>query len=231
MKILSLVHNPDEARQLEALCREILGGRLEQFESTDTIASAGNRFRDLSPDVFLLDPCLPDGNGLALLQCDLARGGRTVVVADDPAVAVQAFDCGALDFVSKPVTRGRLAKALFRVAPPHPAGATERFIAVHRLGRIDLVPIDELLYAEASDKYSELVLMNGKRSFYGKCLGRLEATLPPAFVRIHKSYLVRFPMVSRLLVKRGSRYFAELRNGQRLPVGRSRYAKVKSRLI
>ena len=50
-------------------------------------------------------------------------------------------------------------------------------------------------------------------------------------MRIHKSYLVRFTMISRLIVLRGSRYFAELRNGLRLPVGRSRYEQIKSRLI
>jgi len=42
---------------------------------------------------------------------------------------------------------------------------------------------------------------------------------------------VRFPQIARLLVLRGSRYFAVLKNGQRLPVGRSRYAQIKSRLI
>jgi DNA-binding LytR/AlgR family response regulator len=50
-------------------------------------------------------------------------------------------------------------------------------------------------------------------------------------VRIHKSYLVKFATVSRLLVLKGSRYFAELENGLRLPVGRSRYEQIKSRLL
>jgi DNA-binding LytR/AlgR family response regulator len=50
-------------------------------------------------------------------------------------------------------------------------------------------------------------------------------------VRIHKSYLVRFNLVARLIVQRGSRYFAQLKDGQRLPVGRSRYAQMKSRML
>ena len=136
-----------------------------------------------------------------------------------------------LDFVPKPVSRDRLAKALLRVRPHSRVANDEQFLAVRRLGRIDFVPVDELVYVEGADKYSELVLTNGQRSFYDKCLGRLEASLPRSFVRIHKSYLVRFPMVSRLLVLKGSRYFAELKNGLRLPVGRSRYAQIKSRLI
>lgn len=231
MKILSLVHNHRDALQLEEQCRSILHGSVEAYERADTLESAATRLRTEPIDVLLLDPRLPGDDGLALLHRGLVRGAQTIVVADDPALAVRAFDCGALDFVPKPATRERLAKALLRVTPPRPPGPVERFIAVRRHGRIEFVPLDDLLYAEGSDKYSELVLANGRRSFYDKCLGRLEASLPPSFVRIHKSYLVRFPMVSRLLVKKGSRYYAELKNGERLPVGRSRYAQVKSRLL
>lgn len=108
---------------------------------------------------------------------------------------------------------------------------SNQFLGLRRFGRIDLVPLDDLLYVEGADKYSELVLVNGQRNFHDKCLGRLEASLSPFFVRIHKSYLVRFTMISRLRVQKGSRYFAELKNGQCLPVGRSHYRNIKSQLI
>ena len=111
------------------------------------------------------------------------------------------------------------------------AAPPEQFLAVRGHGRIDLVAVDDLLYVEGSDKYAELVLASGQRKFYDRCLGCAEAALPPAFVRIHKSYLVRFAQISRLIVLRGSRYFAELKTGQRLPVGRSRYARLKARLL
>jgi two-component system, LytTR family, response regulator LytT len=112
-----------------------------------------------------------------------------------------------------------------------PEKTSNQFLGLRRFGRIDLVPLDDLLYVEGADKYSELVLVNGQRNFHDKCLRLLEASLAPSFVRIHKSYLVRFAMISRLRVQKGSRYFAELKNGQRLPVGRSRYRNIKSRLI
>ena len=112
-----------------------------------------------------------------------------------------------------------------------PSGMAGHFLAVRRYGRIELIAVDDLLYVEGADKYAELVLTNGRRSFYDQCLGRLEARLPETFVRIHKSYVVRFTMVSRLIVLRGSRYYVELKDGQRLPVGRSRYMYIKSMLL
>jgi DNA-binding LytR/AlgR family response regulator len=173
-----------------------------------------------------------EGNGLELPPANPANPFQTIVVSARTDLALHAFECGVLDFVPKPVTRERLARALRRVTPrSESAPHSQRFLAVRRFGRIDLVAVEDLLYVEGADKYSELVLANGQRNFYDKCLGRLEASLPRSFVRIHKSYLVRFAMVSRLHVLKGSRYFAELKNGQRLPVGRSRYERVKSQLI
>lgn len=228
MKILALDRSAADAAHLEDHCHAILGGRLERFATAAT-ATAALLANPRQFDAVLLDPAIDDDTGFALLQRGPLLPRHTIIVSARLELAARAFDCGALDFVAKPIARDRLAQALLRAAPL--AAADRQFLAVRRFGRIELLPVDDLLYVEGSDKYSELVLNNGQRSFHDKCLGRLEASLPRSFVRIHKSYLVRFPMVSRLLVKRGSRYFAVLKNGQSLPVGRSRYAAIKSRLI
>ena len=232
MKILAIEDEPREALVLERLCSAILADRLERFEVADSLGAAAVQLRETAFDAVLLDPQVQEGNGLELPPANPANPFQTIVVSARTDLALHAFECGVLDFVPKPVTRERLARALRRVTPrSESATHSQRFLAVRRFGRIDLVAVEDLLYVEGADKYSELVLANGQRNFYDKCLGRLEASLPRSFVRIHKSYLVRFAMVSRLHVLKGSRYFAELKNGQRLPVGRSRYERVKSQLI
>lgn len=232
MRILLVANEPRATLLLEQHCRAILGHRLTLLATADSIPNATARLEEADFDVVLLDPDLVESGGLELPSPRNKRAFSTIIVSAYTELSLRAYDYGVLDFVPKPVSRERLAMALRRVVPQdESAGPPDQFLAVRRKGRIDLVPVNDLLYVEGADKYSELVLTNGQRSFSDKCLGRLEATLPPSFVRIHKSYLVRFPMVSRLLVKRGSRYFAELRNGLRLPVGRSRYERIKSRLI
>ncbi len=232
MKILAIDHEHPSLPLLEQHCRGILGNKLELFAGADSYEAAVDRLGKTAFDVVLLDPRRPGHDGLLLLTNRTVHPAQTILISASADLAVQAFELGVLDFVPKPANRDRLAKALLRVrAHQRPAGAEKQFIAVRGLGRFDLVPVDELVYVEGADKYSELVLTNGRHSFYDKCLGRLEATLPASFVRIHKSYLVCFPMISRLLVMRGSRYYAELKDGRRLPVGRSRYEQIKSRLI
>jgi DNA-binding LytR/AlgR family response regulator len=232
MKILLIDNEPRMAAALEQHCRAILTTRLEQFAIANSPGDAASQLNATAYDVVLLDPQLQGVNAMAQLTTRTPRSYQTIFISARPDLAAGAFDYGALDFVPKPVVRERLARALHRAErrPDHPA-PPDQFLAVRRLGRIDLVAVDDLLYVEGADKYSELVLANGRRDFYDQCLGRVEASLPASFVRIHKSFLVRFSHISRLLVQRGSRYFAELKNGQRLPVGRSRYGFIKARLI
>ena len=229
-----LLVDPDARSRLllEQLCREILAHKLERFATADSFATATVRLGESGFDVMLLEPHLPPGDGLELLSGRIGQPFQTIIVSARADLAQRAFDCGVLDFVPKPVSPERLARALDRVGRrPEPDQPSHQFLGVRQFGRIDFVSVDDLLYVEGADKYSELVLVNGQRNFHDKCLGRLEATLPPSFVRIHKSYLVRFTMISRLRVQKGSRYFAELKNGLRLPVGRSRYETIKSRLV
>ena len=54
--------------------------------------------------------------------------------------------------------------------------------------------------------------------------------VPPVFERIHKSYVVRLSAVKALHAHEGSLYEAELRNGLRLPVGRTRYKELREKL-
>jgi DNA-binding LytR/AlgR family response regulator len=230
LKILIVDPDARATAQLEQLCRDLLGQRLAQLATADSVEAAAARVAATAFDVLLLDPQFWRSD--ELLRFRALGTLPTIIVSAHTELAVAAFEWGVLDFVPKPVNRARLARALHRAAPqPRTADSAERFLAARRAGRIDFIALDDLLYVEGDDKYSQLVYTNGRRNFHDKALGRLEAALPHSFVRIHKSYLVRFNMVSRLLVLKGSRYFAELHNGLRLPVGRSRYQQVKSRLL
>jgi len=232
MRILLVDPEPRAALQLEQLCRTILAHQLECCATASSLPAATARLGEAAYDVVLLEPQMPQCNGLELLTRRSGLPFQTIVVSARADLAMRAFDCGVLDFVPKPVDPERLTRALRRVGhPPELNRLSGQFLGVRQFGRIDLIAVDDLLYIEGADKYSELVLANGQRTFHDKCLGRLETTLAHSFVRIHKSYLVRFSMISRLRVLKGSRYFAELKTGTRLPVGRSRYAMIKSRLV
>lgn len=110
------------------------------------------------------------------------------------------------------------------------AAGAAKFLAVRKLGKVELVPIDRVWYVEGAGAYAELVLDDGRRELHDKTLEKLHALLPPGFERIHKSYIVRWSAVKTLHAQEGSHYEAELRDGRRLPIGRQRYKELREKL-
>jgi DNA-binding LytR/AlgR family response regulator len=230
MRLLIVEDEPLIARRLEHFCRDILKEEAELVRWAGTFDEASAELSQLPFDLVLLDLKLEERNGMELLASSVAGSFHTIIVSADLDQALRAFEFGALDFVPKPFSRERLAQALGRAGPGRSTRPT-RQLAVRQPGRIELIEVEEVLYIQGCDKYSELVLENGRRALHDKTLSRLEAALPLAFERTHKSYLVRMSAVSRLFCHEGSRYELELRNGVRLPVGRTRYPAIKARLI
>ncbi len=180
-------------------------------------------------DVIVVDP---GKTGLDWLQRAPGAAGTTVVVSDEPSLAVQAFELGLGDFVRKPVTPGRLAQALRRVLASgrgNPVRASR--LAVRKAGRVELVPVDDLMYAQGADNYSEIVLNNGRRELHDETLTALANRLEGEFERVHKSYLVRVSAMRRLTPRPGNHYAVELANGDVLPVGRTHYMGLRRRLF
>ncbi len=103
-------------------------------------------------------------------------------------------------------------------------------LAVRKQGRIEFVAVADLVYAQGADNYVELVLAGGRRELLDCTLARLATRLPEDFVRVHKSYLLRLSLVTRLHLHSGSRYAAELTSGQKIPVGRTCYRALRERL-
>jgi len=229
--MLIVEDEPLIAQRLERFCREILGGKLGSLRVAAMFAEASARLDEAPIDLLLLDLNLHGRDGMELLRASVAGSFHTIVVSANTEQALRAFEFGVIDFVPKPFSRERLALALARVTGPdgRAAGAV-KFLAVKKHGRVDLVEIDRIVYLEGAGAYAELVLDDGKRELHDKTLEKLHALLPPAFERIHKSYVVRWSAVKALHASEGSRYEAELRNGVRLPVGRTRYRELREKL-
>ncbi len=231
MRILIVEDEPAIARRLQGFCGSILGRQLEGATIAESFEAACDATERSAYDVMLLDLRLHERDGMELLARSVCGSFHTIVVSASTDQALRALDYGAIDFVAKPFTEERLAQALRRAMPGGRSAGPARCLGVRKLGRIELVAVDDVIYVEGADKYSELVLASGRRELHGKTLSALEAVLPPSFERIHKSYLVRWSEVSRLHAHEGGVHEAELRNGVRLPVGRARFQALKSRLL
>jgi two-component system, LytTR family, response regulator LytT len=231
MRLLIVEDESLVARRIEQFCRRILGDQLEWLHVSATFDAAQAALSESPIDLLLLDLNLSGRDGMTLLESSVAASFQTIIVSASTEHALLAFERGVIDFVAKPFSEQRLAEALRRVTGPGGRAAqAARFLAVRKHGRIELVPVDELLFVQGADDCSELVLADGRRHLHDKTLEKLEAVLPSVFKRIHRSYLVRLSSVQALHAHEGSRYEAELKNGLVLPVGRTRYKEIRDAL-
>lgn len=229
MRLLIVEDEPLVANRLERFCRELLGAELELLRRAETFAAAAHELDEYPVDVVLLDLNLQGVDGMDLVRTAVAGAFHTVIVSANTDRALEAFEVGVLDFVPKPFGKERLSEALERVRQQR-AVKRARMLAVRKPGKIELIAVEEVAYVRAAGSYSELVLRSGRVELHDKTLERLMAVLPENFIRIHKSYAIRFETIRALHVSEGSRYRVELSDGTSLPVGRSRVADLRERL-
>jgi DNA-binding LytR/AlgR family response regulator len=231
VRIVIVEDEPLVAQRLARLCREILGPELEHVQVCTTYDEAAAVLATRPADLLLLDLNLHGRDGMDLLHASVAASFHTIIVSANTDHALRAFEFGVLDFVPKPFTQARLARALSRVTDrAGRAVQPAKYLAIRKSGRIEVVAVADVDYIQGARSYSELVLKNGRRELHDKPLARLAALLPGGFERIHKSYAVRLSDICAIHAREGSHYEAELRNGVRLPVGRTHYGSLKARL-
>jgi len=230
MKILIVEDEILIARRIGRMCSTILAG-LAEITLIGDLADANAYLETNKIDLMILDLNLNGEDGLQILQRFAAESFHTIIVSAQRDRAIDAFDFGVVDFVSKPFEKERLALALDRARARIAMGTRQlKFLSVKFKGTLKIVPIADVVFFKGSDIYSEIHLESGELFLHDKSLEQLSQLLSHSFLRIHKSYLVSQSQFEALLRKAGGRHFLRLKNGTELPVGRTRYPELKEKL-
>jgi len=186
------------------------------------------------PDVAFLDIRMPGLTGIELAKRADTRTHVVFVTAFDQ-YAVEAFDREVVDYVLKPVTDERLAKTverlkrkletaerpadlqdvLARIARAIPdAGGRLRWIRALKGELVQQIPVDDVLYFQASDKYTCVITREGE-SLIRLPLAELSAQLDAdVFWQIHRGTLVNMNAVAATRRDLGGRIFVKLKDGK-----------------
>jgi two-component system response regulator AlgR len=148
-------------------------------------------------DVVLLDIKMPGMGGLEVARhlAALERVPRIVFVTAHEQHAVEAFELNALDYLLKPVRAERLAAALQKAAVPaqeqivKAADAPREYLSVAERNRIVLVPVRDILFLRAEQKYVTM-RTRVREHLIEESLVALEREFAVRFVRIHRNCLV-----------------------------------------
>lgn len=161
--------------------------------------------------------------------------------------ALRAFEVHAVDYLLKPFGRERLQEALARArerlarnagsaaapllaAAARPPGTWLTRIVIRDGAEVHVIPIDKVDYVEAQDDYIA-VCADGRSRLKEQTMNEMESQLDPRrFVRIHRSFLLNLDRLARLEPTGKDSRMAVLRDGRRLPVSRSGYARLQALL-
>lgn len=232
MNIMIVEDEARIARRIERFTRAFFGSRLGYLVHYDSLAPALQQLERNPPDALLLDLNLNGQDGFTLLESVVACSFHTIIISAHVDKAITAFAYGVLDFVPKPFGEERLGQAFTRlIGADRPPDTALEVLAVRKQGQVVLIDVKELRYIKGAGIYAELHLLNGRAELHDKSLEKLSQLLPAVFMRIHKSYLVPLDGAEKILVGTGGRYQLQLRTGELLPIGRSRYRELRNRLL
>ena len=223
----------DEPLAVERL--QVICASLDGVSVVGTAADGSSALRlieALSPDLILLDVSMPglDGMGLARSLEGLPARPAVVFCTAFDQYAVAAFDVAACDYLLKPITPERLARAIGRVhdAARRPASAEalagqewlQEMWAPHRaeMIRIAVARIDRI---EAERDYMRLFV--GTRSYLiHQTIAELERKLDPGmFIRLHRSVIVRRDFIGGLRHDGRGAWQASLLDQSTVRIGRT----------
>ncbi|MDX2033762.1 MAG: LytTR family DNA-binding domain-containing protein [Blastocatellia bacterium] len=235
----------------ERPARSFLAAILRGFEDVRLIGEAENGAEAIElierekPDLALLDLQMPEVDGLGVVR--LLKKNRMPLIAFVTAYdeyAVRAFELNAVDYLLKPVDKGRLREALNRAqerleradlrsdAADRVNAAASAYeeatkpalverIPVRQREEIVLVPVREIASIVAEGEILRLTTAQNESYTIAYRLKDLEARLPPAqFVRLGRGALANLEMLRRVSAMPGGTYVATLSNGQQLNISR-----------
>jgi len=181
------------------------------------------------PEIAFLDIRMPGLSGIKVAQ-KIAGSCWVVFVTAYDQYAVEAFEHAVLDYLLKPVTHERLQRTVKRLReqitsshkppleiseiierlmtslPQSQAPAYLQFVRVQKGDGIRLIPVEEVYYFKASDKYTMVITKEGE-SLIRKPIKELADELDPQqFWRIHRGTIVNVQCVdhvSRSMTGRG----------------------------
>lgn len=229
----------DRLRQLleDSGEHEIVGEAAHGQEALEVAAQ-------VSPDVVLLDIRMPGVDGIETAHHlnNFDPSPAIVFTTAYDEYAIDAFEANAIGYVLKPVRRERLDQALSQAARLTNAALSDvgkqsglseqrRHVCTRVQGELKLIPIAEILYFVADQKYVSVVHAKG-RDLIDDSLKTLEQEFAEHFVRIHRGALVAVDAVDSLKKDDEGRTQVMLRNCEDddLYVSRRHVADVKRRL-
>lgn len=238
----------------EPFAREGIRLHLEKHADIEVVAEVGDgrraaeAIRTLDPDLVFLDIEMPEMDGFEVIEAvGIDAMPPVIFVTAYDAFALRAFETHALDYVLKPLEPARFSRALDR-ARKHLRGTAGQVldrrlqalmqdvreerrkylerVVVQRGERLHILRVDDVDWLEAAGNYVKLHARDETFLVRATLTSFEERLDPEAFLRIHRSVIVRKDRIRELEPLLQGDYVLILQDGTRLTTGRSYRSRI-----
>lgn len=191
-----------------------------------------------SIDLLLLDIEMPNGSGFDLLESlEGPLKFKVIFITAYHEYALKAFKFSAVDYLLKPINSEDLENAIAKVNPGNDVEHPEKIatlihnithkgegmdkIALPSMEGLQFVGLDDIIYCESQDNYTQFFLTDGKRIMVSKTIKHFEEMLDSErFFRVHRSNIINLKYIDKYVKGEGG--YIVMKQGMRIPVSRRR---------
>jgi len=217
---------------LEDYCTEV-----ELVGTAENAKAAREALAKTEIDVMLLDIEMPNGSGFELLESLDEINFKVIFTTAYHEYAITAFKFSAVDYILKPINPEELQAAIGKVQPGQDSESPEKLkalieslqskgevgekIALPSMEGLRFVNLDEILYCESQDNYTQFFLIDGSRIMVSKTIKHFEEILDvKKFFRVHRSFILNLRYIDKYVKGEGG--YVVMKQGARIPVSRRR---------
>lgn len=215
--------------------------QIEVIGTFNSSTKALNEIDLLNLDLVFLDIEMPVMNGFELLEKLMPVNFNIIFVTAYNQFAIKAFRFSALDYLVKPFEVNDLVDAVVKAEKkqqPSTAqletlqrgikGAAISKIAIPGQNGVTFIEINDIVFAEASNNYTKLILLDKQQHIISKTLKDVQEVLEDRhFLRVHRQYIINLNHVKQFF--RGDNMYVVMDNGENIPVARSQKDKLVER--
>lgn len=193
--------------------------------------------KEQKPSLVFLDIEMPYLNGFEVLKLLEPVDFEVIFVTAFSHYAVEAFECSATGYVTKPINAEKLVAAvntaqkrieeksinknLFSLLEQNNKNIGPEKIPLSTSNGLVFVKLADIMFCESSGNYTHFHLVNDKKIVVSRQLGEYEKLLPESnFIRVHDKYIVQLSFIKEYI--KGSGGEVVLENGREIPVASRR---------
>ncbi len=229
----------------EPPARERLMHMLSDMTDIDTVGEAANGVEAVQmvqttrPDVVLMDIRMPGMDGLEASRhlSQMEEPPAIIFTTAYSEHALEAFDAHAVGYLVKPIRQERLEESLTKARKltqaqlatlSRESQSTGRtHICARVRGNLELIPVDEVAYFQADQKYITVRHLKGE-VLIEDALKNLESEFDNKLLRIHRNALVNTSYIAGMEKNRDGRFLITFKAIEdKLEISRRHVAEVR----